>query len=82
MDKAYLMLRRTDQMFGKEQSSERGVKLGMMDGGSEVYRNPQSLEECETQFQEIACAFSDMHRSQKSFGLVDVRRDLRTKREG
>jgi hypothetical protein len=68
MDKAYLMLRRTDPLFTKEPSSDRGVKLGLMDGGSEVYRNPQSLEECETQFQEIAGAFSDMHRSQKSFG--------------
>ena len=40
MDKAYLIMRKTDHSFGKEPKSDREVRLRLMDGRSEVYGKP------------------------------------------
>ena len=50
MDKAYLIMRKTDHAFGKEPKSDREVRLRLMDGRSEVYGKAQSLKECEMQY--------------------------------
>lgn len=58
MDKAYLILRELDPNFNKDEPCRQAnVKLGKMNGAKETYGEPQSVQECQEQFANIAGTF-------------------------